>query len=94
MADWLILPRVRIPSSDFPVVKASCVIDSTQLIEGCHHSSVDLFEPSILLPQVLVPSTPSMLLSIYIDFSHVENTKMNKMRPEFGPFFKNKVDSK
>ena len=94
MADWLILPRVRIPSSDFPVVKASFIIDSTQLIEGCRHSSVDLFAPSILLPQVLVPSTPSMLLSIYIDFSHVENTKMNKMRPEFGPFFKNKVDSK
>ena len=33
---------------------------------GCRHSSVDSSAPSILLPRVQVPSTPSMLFSIYI----------------------------
>ena len=33
---------------------------------GCHHSSVDSCAPSILPPWVQVPSTPSMLFSIYI----------------------------
>ena len=33
---------------------------------GCRHSSVDSSAPSILPPQVQVPSTPSMLFSIYI----------------------------
>ena len=40
--------------------------------------SVDLSAPSILTPRVRVPSTASMLLSIYIDWSHVEKTKINK----------------
>ena len=33
---------------------------------GCRHNSVDSSAPSILPPQVRVPSTPSMLFSIYI----------------------------
>ena len=37
-----------------------------KVISGCHHSSVDLSSPSILPPQVRVPSTPSTLFSIYI----------------------------
>ena len=32
----------------------------------CRHSSVDFSVPSILSPQAQVPSTPSMLFSIYI----------------------------
>ena len=32
----------------------------------CRHSSVDLSAPSILLPRVRVPRTPSTLFSIYI----------------------------
>ena len=35
------------------------------MLVGCHHSSVDSSAPSILPPQVRVPSTPSMLSSIY-----------------------------
>ena len=35
-------------------------------MRGCRHSSVDLSAPSILPPQVQVPSTPSMVFSIYI----------------------------
>ena len=42
---------------------------------GCRHSSVDSSAPSILLPRVQVLSTPSTLLSIYIDLCHVERRK-------------------
>ena len=41
--------------------------------------------PSILLPQVRVPSTPSMLLSIYFELCQVEKTKINKKRPGLAP---------
>ena len=58
-------------------------------ISGCRHSSVDSSAPSILLPRVQVPSTPSMLLSIYIDLCHEEKTKINK-KAGIGPFFKRK----
>ena len=34
---------------------------------GWRHSSVDLSAPSILPPRVRVTSTPSILLSIYIE---------------------------
>ena len=49
---------------------------------GCRHNSVDSYAPSILLPQVQVRSTLSMLLSIYIDFCHVDKTKINKKSRE------------
>ena len=58
-------------------------------ISGCRHSSVDSSAPSILLPRVQVPSTPSMFLSIYIDLCHEEKTKINK-KAGIGPFFKRK----
>ena len=45
---------------------------------GGRHSSVDSSTPTILPPRVRVPSTPSMLLSNYIDLCHVEKTKINK----------------
>ena len=35
-------------------------------IAGCRHSSVDSSAPSILPPRIRVPSTSSMLFSIYI----------------------------
>ena len=50
---------------------------------GCRHSSPDLSVPSILLPQVRVPSTPSLLLSFKVFvlfFCHVKRTKINKKR--------------
>ena len=33
---------------------------------GCRHSSVDSSAPTILLPWVRIPSTPSTLYSIYV----------------------------
>ena len=49
---------------------------------------MDSSAPSILPPRVRVPSTPSMLLSIYIDLCHVEKTKINKKEAGIGPFKK------
>ena len=45
------------------------------------HSLVDSSMPSFLPPRVWVPSTPSTLLSIYIDLFLVEKTKINKKGP-------------
>ena len=59
--------------------------------QGCCHSSVDYSAPSMLTPQVRVPSTPSMLLSIYIDLCHVEKTKINKQRPGVANIFFSKM---
>ena len=55
--------------------------------QGCRNSSVNSSVPSKLLPRVQVPSTPSKLLSIYIDLCHMEKTKINKKRPGW-PIFK------
>ena len=49
---------------------------------------MDSSAPSILPPQVRAPSTPSTLLSIYIDLCHVEKTKINKKRPGLSHFLK------
>ena len=57
---------------------------------GGRHSSVDSSTPTILPPRVRVPSTPSMLLSIYVDLCHVEKTKINKKGARIGPFKKGK----
>ena len=56
---------------------------------GCRHSSVDSSAPSILLPRVRVPSTPSMLFSIYICHLNwnVKRMKINKKRPGLAHFF-------
>ena len=50
---------------------------------GCRHSSADSSALSILPPRVRVPSTPSMLFSIYICHLNwnVKRTKINKKRP-------------
>ena len=50
------------------------------------HSSVDSSVPSILPPWVWVPSSPSMILTIYIDLCHVDKTKINKKRPGLAHF--------
>ena len=47
--------------------------------------------PSILPPWVLVPSTPSMLLPIYIDLYRVKKTKLNRKEAGIVPFFQNKI---
>ena len=39
-------------------------------------------------PRLEVPSSPSMLLSIYIDLCHLEKTKINKKRTELAHFLK------
>ena len=57
----------------------------------CQQGSVDSSAPTILPPRVRVPSTPSMLLSIYIDLCHVEKTKINKKEARIGPFLKRNI---
>ena len=52
------------------------------LLLGCPHSSVDLFAPSILLPQVRIPSILSTLLSI--DIRIVTCTTDEKNQKEAG----------
>ena len=66
-----------------------------KVISGCHHSSVDLSSPSILPPQVRVPSTPSTLFSIYIvqivylSFElECEKYENKQKEAGIGPFFK------
>ena len=58
--------------------------------QGCHHSSVDLSAPTILLPRVRVPSTQSTLFHLlYLYYiCHVKITKINKNRPGLVHFFK------
>ena len=66
--------------------------------KGCRHSSVDSSEPTILPPQVQVPSTPSMLLSFIGSqicanlsceknenkhLAHLENNLLFKKRGKF-----------
>ena len=62
---------------------------------SCRHSSVDSSAPSILLPRVRVPSTPSTLFSIYsvqiVNLSfELESEKYEIKQKEagLGPFFK------
>ena len=57
---------------------------------GCRHSSVDSSAPTILPPQVRVPSTPSMLYHLwYLCYiCHLKRTKINKKRPGLAHFFK------
>ena len=61
-------------------------------LSGFRHSSVDSSVPSILLPRVWLPSTPSMLLSFIVKFVHIlsmwceKRTKINKKRPSLAHF--------
>ena len=49
------------------------------------HSWVDSSTPSILPPRVRVPSTPLMVLSIYIWFVLCRKDEINKKMPDSGP---------
>ena len=53
------------------------------------HSSVDLSAPSTLPPRIRVPSSPPMLLSIYIDLCHVEKTKIKQKEGGLALFLNN-----
>ena len=59
---------------------------------GCRHSSVDSSVPTILLPQVQVPSTPSMLFSFIVSVLYLSCEKNENKQKEagFGPFKENK----
>ena len=69
-------------------------------VAGCCHSSVDLSAPSILLPRVRLPGTPSLLLSftvkfvLYLSLQCVGRRKIKKKRPGLAHFFYKKVDNK
>ena len=45
------------------------------LKKGCCHSSVDLSAPSILLPRVRIPSTPSKLFHIIFELYWIDENK-------------------
>ena len=55
---------------------------------GCRNSSVDLPAPTILLPWVQVPITPSALLSFIVSVQYLSCEK-NKNRPGLLDFKKN-----
>ena len=63
---------------------------------GSRYSSVDSSAPSIMLPRVRVPSTPSTLFSIYIvqivylsfELECEKNEKNKQKEAGIGPFFK------
>ena len=58
--------------------------------QWCRHSSVDSSAPTILPPQVRVPSTPSMLFSliVFVLSLSCEKNKNKLKEAGFGPFLK------
>ena len=54
---------------------------------GCH-SSVVSSAPTILRPQVRIPSTPSMLYSICIEIVMRKKNENKQKEAGIGPFFK------
>ena len=61
--------------------------------DECNNSSVDSSAPSILPPRVRVPSTPSMLSSIYIWFMSCRKFKNKEKEAGIGPFKKHLMGS-
>ena len=57
---------------------------------GCHHSSLDLSAPTILLPRVRVPSSSSTLLSfiVFVLYLLCEKNKNKQKEARFGTFLK------
>ena len=55
---------------------------------GCHHSSVDLSAPTILLPRVRVPSTQStiLLFTVIVLYLSCKRKKINKKRSGLAHF--------
>ena len=66
-----------------------------RLRQGCPHSSVDSSAPAILLPQVRVPSTPSMIFSFTVIVLYLlcEKSKNKQKEAGFGPFKKTSFPS-
>ena len=62
-----------------------------QTNEGCRHSSVDLSAPSILPPQVRIPSTSAMLLSNYIWIVTCIKDENKQKEAGIGPFLTKKM---
>ena len=69
-------------------------VDKQFYLRGCSHSSVDSSAPSILLPQVLIPSTPSMFFKFLFDLCRVEKTKIKEKEAGIGSFFLKKKTNK
>ena len=62
---------------------------STCYKSGSRHSSVDLSAPTILLPRVRIPSTPTTLFSfiVFVLYLSFENNENKQKEAGFGPFF-------
>ena len=67
--------------------KVSNVIINNLLYSGCRHSSVDSSVPTILPPQVWVPSTPSTLFCTIMSLCWEKDENKQKM-PALVDFFK------
>ena len=52
------------------------------------HSSVDQCAPTILRPRVQIPTTPAMLLSIYISIVWFEKYENRQKEAGIGPYLK------
>ena len=60
-------------------------------LRGAFNSSVNSSAPSILPPQVQVPSTPSKLLSFFIKLCNVEKTKITQKEARISKKFRLKT---
>ena len=65
--------------------KVSNVIINNLLYSGCHHSSADSSEPTILSSWVRVQSTPCTLL--FVLYLSCEKNENKQKKTRFGPFF-------
>ena len=66
----------------------------TVTYKGCRRSSVDFSVPTILLPWVQVPSTPTTLSSFIVTFGLNLSSEKNENKQKeagYGPFKKNTV---
>ena len=61
-----------------------CAILPNISLHRCCHSSVDLSAPTILLPRVRVPSTPSMLFSFIVLVLHLSCGNNKNKQKEAG----------
>ena len=69
------------PKQQFPIIQMIWFWSiKTFQYWGGRHSSVVLSAPTILRPQVRIPSTPSMLFSICIEIVTKKDRKQNKKR--------------
>ena len=76
--------------------KVILILHNNKCHRGCLHSSVDLSAPTILLPQIRVPSTPSTLFSfiVFVQYLSCEKNENKQKEAGFGPFKKINVTIK